>query len=143
MKYYLPFGDWSDDGHGYWKQVLIDGDKDTILKAEKAISDEYGDSFWRGFADEYQKPTLSKLVWEALIRVNYPIERLVQFDEWNDWEGVPDLKTAFKIDADAHFNIDVIIDMYIWLMNVYGANIKVCSEIPMLYTKAPGYGCWE
>lgn len=38
MQFYIPFGDWSRDGHGQDEEILVE--------AEKQIKKEYGEDFF-------------------------------------------------------------------------------------------------
>ena len=54
MKMYLPFGDWSDDGHGKWDKLLIDAPSmEHLLNAQKKIKAIYGDHLFGGMAEHY------------------------------------------------------------------------------------------
>ena len=38
MKMYIPFGDWSDDGHGKYEKILIDAPSmESLRDAQKRI----------------------------------------------------------------------------------------------------------
>ena len=42
MKMYLPFGDWSDDGHGKYDKLLIDApDMSSLLEAQTKLKEKY------------------------------------------------------------------------------------------------------
>ena len=68
MKMYLPFGDWSDDGHGKYDKLLIDApDMSSLLEAQKKLKEKYGDKmFGRHFASFYEEPNVGEEVWQAL-----------------------------------------------------------------------------
>lgn len=46
MKAYLPFGDWSGDGHGQYDDILVDiNSMDDLLIAQEKIKQQYGETF--------------------------------------------------------------------------------------------------
>lgn len=148
MKMYLPFGDWSGDGHKQWDKVLISAPSmEHLLNAQKEIREKYGDDFFDYFAHDYEDAGLGVKVWKALEDAHYPIERLRAKDDCNDWTDAIDFSECYGYS----FSIDVIIDTFIWLLNYYGANIIQLDEdedIPMICNwtcpgfKTVGYGCY-
>ena len=148
MKMYLPFGDWSGDGHKQWDKVLIEAPSmEHLLNAQKEIRAKYGENFFDYFAHDYEDAGLGEIVWQALEDAQYPITRLAEKDDCNDWVGVESLKER----RGYSFSIDVIIDTFIWLLNAYGAQIIVLDateDIPMICNwtcsgfKTVGYGCY-
>lgn len=47
MKFYIPFGDWSNDGHGRYKNLLVEADSMAdVVSAQKKIKDKYGEDFF-------------------------------------------------------------------------------------------------
>ena len=47
MKIYLPFGDWSGDGHKQYDKVLIEAPSmEHLLNAQKKIKEKYGEDFF-------------------------------------------------------------------------------------------------
>ena len=148
MKMYLPFGDWSKDGHKQWDKVLIDAPSmEHLLEAQKKIKEKYGDDFFDYFAHDYEDAGLGIKVWRALEDAQYPVERLKEKDECNDWTGIVDFSECYGYS----FNIEVIIDTFIWLLNWHGAQItrlEESEEIPIICNwtcpgfKTVGYGCY-
>ena len=148
MKMYLPFGDWSGDGHRQWNKVLIEAPSmEHLLEAQKQITEKYGDDFFNYFADNYEDGSLGVKIWKALEEAQYPVERLKEKDDWNDWTGIVDFSECYEYS----FNIDVIIDTFVWLLNAHGAQIIVldeAEEIPMICNwtcpgfTTVGYGCY-
>ncbi len=150
MKMYLPFGDWSDDGHGKYKNVLIEAPSmEHLLNAQMRIKEKYGKYFFQGMACDYDEPYLSEEVWQALIDTNYPMERFEIVEDTNDWEGVTSLAEVIAIDPNPCISLSFVIDSFIWLLNAYGAEIIPSDDdIPMICNwtchgfETVGYGCF-
>ena len=152
MKMYIPFGDWSNDGHGRYDKVLIDAPSmDSLHEAQKLICAKYGKNFFNGYAKEYEEPELSEIIWQALIDTKYPIERMVQLEEVNDWEGMSSLEEALAADPNPSVCLEFVEDTFIWLLNAFGAEIIKLEEreaIPVICNwtcpgfQTVGYGCF-
>ena len=152
MKMYLPFGDWSDDGHGKWDKVLIDAPSmEHLLNAQKKIKAIYGDHFFDGMADQYEEPHFSEDVWQALKDSNYPIERMWETEDWNDWSDCNSIDEVLAEDEYPSLSISFIMDVFIWLLNWQGAEITRLDskdDIPMICNwtcdgfETVGYGCF-
>ena len=152
MKMYLPFGDWSDDGHGKWDKLLIDAPSmEHLLNAQKKIKAIYGDHFFDGMADHYEEPHFSEDVWQALKDSNYPIERMWETEDWNDWSDCNSIDEVLAADEYSSLSISFIMDVFIWLLNWQGAEITRLDskdDIPMICNwtcngfETVGYGCF-
>lgn len=152
MKMYLPFGDWSDDGHGKWDKLLIDAPSmEHLLNAQKKIKAIYGDHFFNGMADHYEEPHFSEDVWQALKDSNYPIERMWETEDWNDWSDCNSIDEVLAADEYPSLSISFIMDVFIWLLNWQGAEITRLDskdDIPMICNwtcsgfETVGYGCF-
>lgn len=157
MKMYLPFGDWSDDGHGKYEKILIDAPSMQHLRnAQVKIEERYGKFFWRDFAQEYENSTIGEDVQKALLETNYPIEKFleamddVRFDEYTSLEEL--FKSEFwNEQQEWYVNLDLVIDAFVWLLNAHGAEITRLDEkedIPMICNwtcngfETVGYGCF-
>lgn len=152
MKMYIPFGDWSDDGHGKYDKVLVDAPSMTqLFNAQQAIKFEYGEHFFDGMADQYEEPHFSDDVWQALKDSNYPIERMWETEDWNDWSECNSIDEVLAVDACPSLSLNFVIDAFIWLLNWKGAEIKrldAKDDIPMICNwtcngfETVGYGCF-
>lgn len=152
MKMYLPFGDWSDDGHGKWDKVLIDAPSmEHLLNAQKKIKAIYGEHFFDGMADQYEEPHFSEDIWQALKDSNYPIERMWETEDWNDWSECNSIDEVLAVDACPSLSLNFIMDAFIWLLNWQGAEITrldAKDDIPMICNwtcngfETVGYGCF-
>lgn len=149
MRIYLPFGDWSGDGHHCYDKVLIDAPSmEHLLNAQIKIKEKYGSLFFDNFANEYLDSTLGDEIWNALEDAQYPVERLNKYDDINNWT---DCKTIQE-GRGYHISITAVMDMFIWLLNWHGAQITRLDEkeeIPMICNwtcpgfKTVGYGCYD
>lgn len=151
MKMYLPFGDWSDDGHGRYEKVLIDAPSmEQVFEAQKALKAEYGEYFFNGMADDYNEPYFSEEVWQALRDSAYPFERMQEYEENNDWSEEHSIDEALAVDPCPCLSLSFVIDAFIWLHNWKGAEITRLDkgqDIPMICNwtcngfDTVGYGC--
>ena len=108
-------------------------------------------SFFDGFAEEYEEPKLSDVIWEALIYTKYPIERFIEKEEVNDWGDCASLSDVLQNDPSPYVSLSFVEDAFIWLLNAYGAQITLLEEkedIPMICNwtchgfQTVGYGCF-
>ena len=131
MKFYIPFGDWSDDGHCKYVSVLVEAPSmELLLEAEKKIKEKYGDDFFEGFANEYEEPFLSEDVKNALK------------------ENCGSLISDETLNSE-YLSVDEVADCFISLLNTFGANITRVPDYPMICNwtcqgfETVGYGCFE
>lgn len=149
---YLPFGDWSEDGHGRYDKILINAPSmDYLLDAQKALKAEYGKDFFDQMAERYEEPHFGEVVWQALKDSNYPMRRLIANDDWNDWSGCKSIDDVLEIDEYPSLSLDFVIDAFIWLLNWKGAGIQRLDENDIIPTicnwtckgfETVGYGCY-
>lgn len=152
MKFYIPFGDWSNDGHCGTEFLFVEAPSMLKLKeAQDNIREIYGQHFFDDFAEEYDSPTLSEANWQALIDTDYPVERLIKTERYNDWTGMQSLVQVLAEDDNPHVSIGFVEDAFVWLLNAFGANIRVCEKeelIPVISNwtcqgfQTVGYGCF-
>lgn len=150
MKMYLPFGDWSDDGHGKYKNVLIEAPSmEHLLNAQTRIKEKYGRYFFQGMAHDYEESNFTPEVWQALLDTNYPIDRFVVVEDTNEWDGMTSMEEVLAADPNPCLSLNFVIDAFIWLLNAYGAEIVPSDEdIPTICNwtchgfETVGYGCF-
>lgn len=152
MKMYLPFGDWSNDGHGRYEKVLIDApDMEHLLTAQKALKAQYGEDFFRGYARNYEESYLSEKIWQAIVDSGYPIDRMAIMEDTNEWDGLASVEQALAEDPNPCVSLDFVMDSFIWLLNWKGAKITCLDakdDIPMICNwtchgfETVGYGCF-
>ena len=151
MKAYLPFGDWSEDGHRYCDKVLVSINSiEEVGKAQDAIREKYGADLFEGWAQDNSR--LSEDCWNALLNEGLPIDYLIKFDENNDWSGISSYDEVFQEDTEPLLSLEFIAHAFIWLLNKFGANMIVLTEdddIPMICNwtyqgfENVGYGCYD
>jgi hypothetical protein len=122
-----------------------------LLNAQKKIKAIYGDHFFDGMADQYEEPHFSEDVWQALKDSNYPIERMWETEDWNDWSDCNSIDEVLAADECPSLSIGFIMDVFIWLLNWQGAEITRLDskdDIPMICNwtcsgfETVGYGCF-
>lgn len=102
-----------------------------------------GKIFFDNFANKYEKNTLSKENWQALIDTNYPVQNLIDYEDCNDWNGISSLEEALKIDSNPYVSIEFVKDAFVWLLNAFGAKITILDQPPMIPMSSVGYGCFS
>lgn len=163
MKFYIPFGDWSNDGHGCYKNLLVEADSMAdVVNAQKKIKEKYGEDFFNHFANTYQESKVTEEILQALCDTNYSYKEfwfsLMENDtDWDeDWikeskiQTFKDFIKFTKWNNETHTNLplETIISMFIHLLNAFGANIKVCQDYPNIGMvcrdfQNVGYGCFD
>ena len=149
MKMYLPFGDWSGDGHCRSEKILIDApNMDYLLQAQIKIKEKYGQDFFRCFADDYEDASISDVIQQALIDTNYPLENFQNYMDDIGFDNFQTLSDVFNSEIwnDTYcccINYETAVDMFIWLLNAHGAVITCLNddnEIPMICNwTCPGF----
>lgn len=149
MKFYIPFGDWSDDGHGKYENLLVEAPSmEGLLKAQEKIKERYGKDFFSHIADEYEDSSIGDDVYEALKDTGYSLKRFLKvqgidqdlFSSWREYKND---------EASSYISLRAIQDIFVWLLNAYGAKIEVMEEIPQINNwtcrgfEAVGYGCFD
>lgn len=141
------------DGHKQYEKVLIEAPSmEQLLEAQNKIKAKYTENFFEGFATEWESPTLTGRIWNALIVEGYPIERMIEREACNDWSGLDWYEFALKhLPTNPYVSIEFVIDAFIWLLNKFGAEIICLDEtedIPMICNwtcqgfETVGYGCF-
>lgn len=146
QKFYIPFGDWSDDGHGKYEKILVQAPSmEHLLEVQNRIKDIYGKDFFEGFAQEYEESSFSETVWQALVDCNMPIDYL---EEEHNIYNCKNLEDFLKINSNPYVSIDIVINAFIWLLKSHGAIIIQESDYKMICNwtcpgfKTVGYGCF-
>ena len=144
MKFYIPFGDWSQDGHGRTRDVLVEAPSmDRLLDAQKTIKGIWGENFFDGMAQSFEDNTISLEVQESLASAGYDMSEggTMWREEIYDFYGERKLST--------YVEIDWLIDAFIFLLNHHGAGIEVISDYPQINNwtcpgfETVGYGCFD
>ena len=149
---YLPFGDYSCDGHGQCDYELVWIDSIVkLINAQENIKNKYGENFFNTFAADYEDNSLKEVHWKALIDTNYPIERLIEYEDTNNWSGMTCIDDVLEYDPNPYVCLDFVEDTFIWLLNAFDAEIvrlDAGEDIPMICNwtcpgfETVGYGCF-
>lgn len=161
MQFFIPFGDWSNDGHGRYETILVEAPSmESLLEAQDKIKEKYGKYFFSDYAERYDQSYLSPDIWNALEDTNYPIERFKEKQDdihWEECQSIAEVRKKFIEESGLfcedlfYVTLDTVKDTFIWLLNAFGAEIKVCEEheiIPMICNwtcpgfETVGYGCF-
>lgn len=143
MKMLLPFGDWSEDGHCKYDLIEIEAPSmEHLLNAENKIKAKYGKDFFKHFATEYKDASIGDDVIQALLDIDYDFPNEYEYYDY-----------TFKecIEQENNFELEYIQDMFIKLLNAYGAEITAAPKekrTPMICNwtcegfETVGYGCF-
>ena len=153
MKFYIPFGDYSNDGHGRCYNVLVSAPSmEGLWAAQEVYRQKYGEYFWRGMADEYDNPTITEEIQQALLDTNYPLERFSVCQDDIEYDNFKTLQEVFESDfwnneVERTITLDTCIDIFIWLLNAAGAQIEKEEDYPSIgwasvKFECVGYGCF-
>lgn len=147
------------DGHGRYETVLVEAPSmEHLLNAQTKIKEKYGEYFFSSFANEDETPYFIDTIWQALIDTNYPVKRFKERQDdivWEKCDSISEIIKTSKTDEygydDISLDLEVVKDTFIWLLNAFGAEIRICEEyeqIPMICNwtcpgfKNVGYGCF-
>ena len=153
MKFYIPFGDYSGDGHKQYCNVLVSAPSmEGVAAAQKFYEEKYDEWFWRKYADDYGDPSITPEIEQALLDTNYPIERFSQYQDDISFDDFKTLEELFNSDFwkkewKHNITLDTCIDTFIWLLNAAGAEIMREPDYPVIgwscgQFKSVGYGCF-
>jgi len=108
-KFYLPVGDWSDDGHGHCEKFLIRSNVpvEQVREAHYRIKDVTGIDIETVCA-EYQKDTISREVLEKLKALEIPCE--CDPDEPVSVDDMAKLWLALLQKADPSMQLEILLD---------------------------------
>ncbi len=149
----VPFGDWSKDGHGIYREVWVSVPTwDSIPKAQAYVKDHYGEDFFRTMSNNYDELFLEKIHWEAAYEAGFDLEHFRSHYRqeticWNGLNNEPDLVDFTKdiIDCAEDWNvyIDALIEIFFMIINEHGANATILNYNPFPYNyniEDVGYG---
>lgn len=149
-KYYFHFGDYYGDGHRQYTTICCQSPK-TQQEIQEIINkiDELHPAFnnWKdnGLAIQYDEPHIGNESWKDIIKLGYPYEKLgilledLEFDNYTGWD---DLKERYDL-REIYVNIDFIMDVFLFVMNYYGAELtEVVEDHSNHFDFGYGYGCF-
>ena len=148
-KYHFHFGDYYGDGHRQYVTVCLESPKtrqeiqEIINKIEfKHPSFNNWDT---GLAKQFDEPHIGDIAWGEIIELGYPYEKLgqmlddLEFDKYEGWEA---LKAEYQL-SDIYVSIELIMDIWLFVMNYYGAELKeIIEDTSNHFDFDYGYGCF-
>ena len=148
-KYYFHFGDYYGDGHRQYVTVCLESPKtrQEIQEIIYKINAEHPsfDNWKGGLAKQYEEPHIGNEAWDEIIGLGYPYIKFldaiddVDYDEHDNWEA---LKAVHQL-SDICVNIELIIDIWLFVMNQYGAELEeVVEDNSNHFDFDYGYGCF-
>ena len=148
-KYQFHFGDYCNDGHGQYATIHLRSPKTVIelnLIHQKILRDypEFDD--WKGgLCRQYGQSCLGQNAWDTLKAMNFPWRNIIQYCDFDPY--VPPVKCD-EIDfnsiepEDCLLGVDAIAQIFIWLMNRYGAELTIVEDKDLHMSFHYGYGCF-
>lgn len=148
-KYYFHFGDYYGDGHRQYTTICCQSPK-TRQEIQEIINkiDFQHPAFnnWdTGLANQYDEPHIGNVAWDEIIKLGYPYEKLgilledLEFDNYTGWD---DLKERYEL-KEIYVNIDFIMDVFLFVMNYYGAELtEIVEDKSNHFDFGYGYGCF-
>lgn len=157
QKIYIPFGDWSDDGHGKCEKVLIELEDTAALgKSVQNIKKKYGENIFHDIANDYGFAGISPAIFQILEENNFDFEQIGKTEDisddcreqknWHDY--MMDCVNSDDEDAGMSnsFTLETIKSIYFFLLKLGGANFRICfkdEDIPLFTDETVGYGCFD
>lgn len=148
-KYYFHFGDYYGDGHRQYVTICLQSPKtreelDAILTKIEFKHPSFNN--WdTGLAKQFDEPHIGDIAWDEIIELGYPYEKLgqmlddLEFDKYEGWEA---LKAEYQL-SDIYVNIELIMDIWLFVMNYYGAELEeIIEDTSNHFDFDFGYGCF-
>lgn len=148
-KYYFHFGDYYGDGHRQYVTICLQSIKSRkeIQEIINKIHAEHPtfNKWDGGLATEYEEPHIGNDAWEEIIALGYPYIKFLDalddadYDKYDGWEAVKAVRQL----SDICVNIELIIDIWIFVMNQYGAELEeIVEDNSNHFNFNYGYGCF-
>lgn len=145
----LYFGDYYADGHGRYYHTCVEASsEELVIEAKEKIEKNYP-KFFEQFAHSYMDNSIGPQVEEALLTAKYPVKRFIDFQddiEYDDFNSLKELFNSEIWEKNEHkiYNIELVADAIIWMLNYYGAQIKevIPPKTPII-TFTAGYGLFN
>lgn len=148
-KYYFHFGDYYGDGHRQYVTVCYQSPKtrEEIQEIINKIEFKHPafNNWDSGLAKQYEEPHIGDIAWDEIIELGYPYIKFLNalddadYDKYDNWEAV---KAVHQL-SDICVNIELIIDIWLFIMNQYGAELKeVVEDNSNHFDFDYGYGCF-
>lgn len=148
-KYYFHFGDYYGDGHRQYVTFVLQSPKtreelEAIL-TKIAFKHPSFNNWDTGLAKQFDEPHIGDIAWDEIIELGYPYEKLgqmlddLEFDKYEGWEA---LKAEYQL-SDIYVNIELIMDIWLFVMNYYGAELEeIIEDTSNHFDFDFGYGCF-
>lgn len=148
-KYYFHFGDYYGDGHRQYVTVCVESSK-TRQEIQEIINKiEFKhpafNNWDTGLAKQYDEPHIGNVAWDEIIKLGYPYIRFLNalddadYDKYDNWEAI---KAVHQL-SDICVSIELIIDIWLFVMNHYGAELEeVVEDNSNHFDFDYGYGCF-
>lgn len=147
QKIYIPFGDWSNDGHGrYEKVMMLAQSMEDLRQAVDNIHEKYGPHIFDEIANEYGYSGISENIYNILVDNGYDFSKVGELEDTAD-SYAPDgwreyIRKGIE-EGDSGLMLETIEDIYFFLLRLGGARFEVCKDdIPMFTYESVGYGCF-
>lgn len=149
----VPFGDWSKNGHGIFREVWVSVPTwDSIPKAQARVKAQYGNDFFKTMSNDYDRLFLEKVHWEAAYEAGFDWDRFMWYYDqeaicWNGYDDEPKLvdftNDVINQSDDWNVYIEALIEIFFMILNENGVNITVLDYNPFPYNyniEDVGYG---
>jgi hypothetical protein len=147
-KFNFHFGDYYNDGHGQYGTVYASSPKTyEEIQAIVQRSDfkfPAFNNFYGGLATQYDEPHIGEVSWDEIIEMGYPYERFldkiddITYDKYDGWDALKDAENLSEIVV----TIELVMDIYIFALNLLGAELTVEEPERNEFTFDYGYGCF-
>lgn len=151
---FVPFGDWSHDGHGMYEKVLIEIEDTAALgKSVQFLKKKYGKYLFDDLANDYGCSKISKKIYQILEDNNYNFDNLekteymtlpARFKDWKEYAQAQICEDGEEDEDEDEggFSLESIEDIYFFLLRLGGAEFTIYDEIPLFTDETVGYGCF-
>ena len=147
-KFNFHFGDYYNDGHGQYETIHASSPKTyeeiqaIIQRADFKFS--AFNNFYGGLAVQYEEPHIGEVAWDEIIEMGYPYERFLEkiddntYDKYDGWDALKNTENLSEIVV----TIELVMDIYIFVLNLFGAELTVEDPERNEFTFEYGYGCF-
>jgi hypothetical protein len=147
IRIYIPFGDWSNDGHGRYERVMVLAQSmEDLRQAVDNIREKYGPHIFDEIANEYGYSGISENIYNILVDNGYDFSKVGELEDIADDYAPEGWQEYIKNEIVNNHNglmLTTIEDIYFFLLRLGGARFEVCKDdIPMFTYESVGYGCF-
>ena len=147
QKIYIPFGDWSDDGHGkYEKVMMLAQSMEDLRQAVDNIREKYGPHIFNEIVSDYRDSSISEAIYNILVDNGYNFSKIGELeDTYDDYapNGWQEYVKDKVVNGNCGLMLETIEDIYFFLLRLGGVKFETCpQDIPMFTYESVGYGCF-